>query len=47
MTLRDTSLCIKLWFECEVVKIEVLIFERLLVLNGFGVVSVKFMEGKW
>jgi hypothetical protein len=40
MTLRDTFLCTKLWFECKVVKIEILIFERLLVLNDFDVVSV-------
>ncbi len=40
MTLRDISLCTKLWFECKVIKIEVLVFERLLVLNGFSVVTI-------
>jgi len=29
------------------VKIEVLIFERLLILNDFGVVCVEFMIRKW
>ncbi len=40
MTLRSiASLCTKLWFEYKVV-IEVLVFERLLVLIVFGVNSV-------
>jgi hypothetical protein len=47
VTLRDISICTKLWFECKTVKIEICVFERLLVLNDFGVVSVLFMEGKW
>jgi hypothetical protein len=29
------------------VKIKVLVFERLLVWNGFGVVCVQFMVGEW
>jgi hypothetical protein len=29
------------------VRIEVLVFERLLVWNGFGVVCVYFMVGEW
>jgi hypothetical protein len=36
VNLRNTSLCTKLWFEYKVV-IEVLVFERLLVLIVFGV----------
>ncbi len=40
MTLRDTSICTKLWFECKVIKIEILVFEWFLVLNGFDVVNV-------
>ncbi len=40
MTLKDTFICRKLWYEYKVVRIEVLILEKLLVLNSFGVVCV-------
>jgi hypothetical protein len=40
MTSRNTFACTKLWYECKVCKNLSFDFERLLVLNGFGVVYV-------
>jgi len=36
VTLKDTFICRKLWYEYKVMRIEVLILEKLLVLNSFG-----------
>jgi len=40
VTLTNTFTCTKLWYECKVCENWSLDFERLLVLNGFGVVYV-------
>jgi len=47
VTLRTPSLVQSYGMNTKFVRIEVLILERFLVLNSFGVVYVKFMVGEW
>ncbi len=40
MTLRNTFICTKLWYEYKVCENGSFDFEKLLVLNSFGVICV-------
>ncbi len=47
MTLRAPCFVQSYDMNTKLRRIEVLILERLLVLNNFGVVCVQFMVGEW